>query len=135
VNAAEIFGLIGGKETSIEVAVKRIDQIAQNGMGLCLIVTQLDRVKGGLPKEVNDIAESHDGDPNYDDTQARRILTEWLDQNVTDNKKALRQRLSMVERVFFVWTEGIPDRPAFSYGLAKFIGWCFDTDWNKINRK
>lgn len=137
INGAEIFDLPGESEVSIHTAVQRINQIKQKSLNCCLVVTQLDRVINMLSEEdgemVREIAEDHDGNPQYYDEQARQLLVRWLSERPTDGKNALKRCLleSMVERAFFVWTADMPDRP-HSYGLAKFICWCLNIDWKKI---
>jgi hypothetical protein len=147
VDAEDIFGKPGA--ASIAIANQRIHKVAtQRKLPHCLVVTKLDLVTDRLSEEekrkVHLIAEDLTGDRS---DEAKTLLMSWLNQAQNNESiKQLKNRLTTIEKVFFVWTENLPvvtsdgsvqtsaQQPR-SFGLARFICWCLNTSWDDLNQR
>lgn len=144
VDAAEIHGLVSGD--SIAVANERLKKAKAQDLPCCLVVTKLDLVVDRLSQEEQSKVRAAAEDLSAAEGPERELLDGWLKLRVNHGSAGeLRSRLQNIERVFFVWTEGLPEATAQgtvqvsvnqprSFGLAKFICWCLGVEWSALNR-
>lgn len=147
IDAEETFGET--KTSSIAIANERIGRVTgQRQMPHCLVVAKLDLIMDRLSFEEKHKVELIAEDLSKDySSEARTLLTSWLSRRKDDESiKQLSNRLSKIEKIFFVWTKNLPKvtsqdaaqdstRQPSSYGLAKFICWCLNIGWNDLNQK
>jgi hypothetical protein len=131
------------EDQSIKTACDRIAKGIDRKQKLYLIVTQMDRIKehiGGDWQRVEIIADSI-GSKKLN-REAKGMLSEWLSRSPASHAKDLKNKLRLVNDVFFVWTEdlpksSVPERQAKmprSRGLAKFICDCLDVKMSQITK-
>lgn len=141
INAAEIFGLQKSEE-SLRIAWQRIEHGIERGKDCFLVVTQLDRAREITGEEewqqIQRIADDLDFKSSRD---AKKLLKKWLGRAPESrNKQRLRQNLSKVNQVFFIWTDDLPNsfEPArqtqmpTSHGIAKFVCACLGVKWSNL---
>lgn len=137
--ADDIFQASSGQ--SLQVALQRINRLSdQKLLNRCLVVTKVDCIMNQLPPEekekVRRIAGDLEQNPEQDE-EAHNLLIGWLKQK---GHQELANKLAEF-KVFFVWTEGLPEAGEgegvvpYSWGLAKFICWCLGITWPMINLK
>jgi len=147
INAAEIFDLKTNiaEEISLRVANRRIAQGVDRKQKLFLVITQMDRVKNKMGEEDWKRVEAIADDISLKRSlsrEARSLLIKWLEQSPTENKKELKEKLKLVDKVFFVWTEDLPtaSKPAKrdtlpkSKGLARFVCACLGIKLSQISQ-
>lgn len=124
IDAQEVFDS-NSDNSSINLACERIHTMIQeeDRKSCCLVITKLDTLP--LIAEERATLMRIAEDLETPDDEARRLLVEWLEKNRDRDKDNLRRYLlssdSRVERVFFVWTEGLPKmRGIRSYPLDSF---------------
>jgi hypothetical protein len=129
-------------ESSITVATRRLKGLqGKKHIECSLVITHLDLAKERMAKEdwekVRQIAQAVEGNPS-DDKPARHLLISWLRQSQSQNVRSMEKLLKGV-KVFFIWTEGIPEDESqykgartYSFGLARFICWCLGVQWREI---
>ncbi len=123
---------------SLEGAIRRLDELRQPGnpdRRCCLIVTKIDQVLGTRRAEYQACLEAAEN-PTVNTEHFRKQLLLWLDRAGNDRCSRLaslvRSEDSLVNEVFFVWTNDWgTDRP-YSNGLAKFICWCLGLSPHRI---
>lgn len=115
---------VAERNASIKYACERINEFLQRPhrrKNICLMVTQLDLVEFEPEEreEVTRVAE----DASVNDGVAREMLIKWLRDNTDMNKEklidCLRQESSVIERVFFTWTEDLPKMQGIRYSPIK----------------
>lgn len=145
IDGLDIFRRGGGE--SLRVARNRLPELRHKGIEHCLVVTHMDKIFPYLPteycREIEKMANELANPERYR-VRSRQFLLHWI-KNLTEkldfNKSELRSYLEINPiPVFFVWTEGLEHRglngyQPISHGLAQFICWCLDVDWDRINQK
>lgn len=142
VDATEIYGETKDGN-SIAVANEKIRDAKSKGLSCCLVVTKLDLIFDSLSAEDKEKAHDIAKDLSAAHGEARELLLKWIDSRHGEipGLTQFRSRLKDVERVFFIWTINLPSKEKTktteqprSYGLAKFVCWCLNIDWQDINQ-
>ena len=145
IDGLDIFRRGGGE--SLRVARNRLPELRLKGIEHCLVVTHIDQIFSYLPieyrREIEKMANEF-VNPDRHRARSRQFLLHWIKHTASRldyNKSELRSYLEINPiSVFFTWTDGLEHRgkngqQPISHGLAQFICWCLDVDWDRINQK
>jgi hypothetical protein len=148
INAEDIFDLkrySTEEGVSLRVANRLIAQGVDRKQKLFLVVTQMDKIKNYVGADDWKRVETVADDVNLKKSlsrEAKELLKKWLVQIPTENKTELKEKLKFVDKVFFVWTEDLPDsyipkkqdKLPKSKGLARFVCACLEIKLSQITQ-